>query len=82
MDAILALARGGETGIVGSTLYCTNYPCHYCAKHIIAAGINRVVYLEPYEKSLARKLHFGVLARKKSRQNKLLRRRGVALSGE
>lgn len=62
MDAMLALARGGETGIVGSTLYCTNYPCHYCAKHVIAAGIMRVVYLEPYEKSLARKLHFDAIS--------------------
>jgi hypothetical protein len=28
-----------------------------CAKHIVAAGIVRVVYLEPYPKSYARELH-------------------------
>jgi hypothetical protein len=27
--------------------------CHNCAKHIIAAGLRRVVYLEPYPKSKA-----------------------------
>lgn len=57
MHAIVSIARGAKSGLVGSTLYCTTYPCHNCAKHIIDAGIRRVVYLEPYEKSLARKLH-------------------------
>jgi len=56
-DAIIAVARSGKSGLPGGTLYCTTFPCHNCAKHIIDAGIARVVYLEPYEKSLARKLH-------------------------
>jgi len=38
------------------TLFCTTFPCHVCAKHIIAAGIKRVIYIEPYPKSLALKL--------------------------
>lgn len=57
MDAIVAVARKGATSLIGSTLYCTTFPCHNCAKHIVASGIERVVYLEPYEKSLARRLH-------------------------
>jgi deoxycytidylate deaminase len=57
MDAIINVARNASQGIVGSTLYCTAYPCHNCAKHIVDAGIRRVVYLEPYQKSLAIKLH-------------------------
>lgn len=57
MDAIISVARQGHSGLVGSTLYCSTYPCHSCARHIIDAGIVRVVYLEPYEKSLARTLH-------------------------
>ena len=57
MDAIISVARSASSGIVGSTLYCTTFPCHNCAKHIIDAGIVEVVYLQPYEKSLARKLH-------------------------
>jgi deoxycytidylate deaminase len=57
MDAIMAVARTGRRGIVGGTIYCTTYPCHNCTKHIIDVGIQRLVYLEPYEKSLAKKLH-------------------------
>lgn len=57
MDAITALARSTNHSTLGKTLYCTTYPCHVCARHIVAAGIVRVVYIEPYEKSLALKLH-------------------------
>lgn len=57
MDAIISVARSASSEIVGATLYCTTFPCHNCAKHIIDAGIAEVIYLEPYEKSLARKLH-------------------------
>ncbi|CFQ66978.1 ComE operon protein 2 [Yersinia frederiksenii] len=57
MDAIVALARNTSVGTVNKTLYCTTYPCHNCARHIVAAGIKRVVYIEPYEKSLALELH-------------------------
>lgn len=57
MEAMLSIARLGLQGLVGSTLYTTTYPCHNCAKHIVDAGVVRVVYLEPYEKSLARTLH-------------------------
>ena len=38
---------------------CTTFPCHLCAKHIVASGIQRVVYLEPYPKSYAAELHRG-----------------------
>lgn len=41
----------------GGVLYCTTFPCHNCAKHIIAAGIKRVVYVEPYPKSKALEFH-------------------------
>lgn len=39
------------------TLYTTTFPCHNCARHIVAAGISKVYYIEPYEKSLALELH-------------------------
>ncbi|EFH5222950.1 deoxycytidylate deaminase [Escherichia coli] len=58
MDAIIALARNANGETKGGTLYCTTYPCHICARHIVAAGIKRVVYIEPYEKSLALDLHY------------------------
>ncbi|MGE4260643.1 anti-phage dCTP deaminase [Shewanella sp.] len=57
MDAITTLARSPSTSTTNTTLYCTTYPCHNCARHIVASGIKRVVYIEPYEKSLAIQLH-------------------------
>lgn len=62
MDAIVSAARVGRGALQGSTMYCTTYPCHNCAKHLIASGVARVVYLEPYEKSLARRLHPDAIA--------------------
>lgn len=56
MSAICDAARTGRS-IRGSTLYCTTFPCHMCAKHIIASGVKRVVYIEPYPKSYAEQLH-------------------------
>jgi deoxycytidylate deaminase len=56
MDAILACARSGISPL-GGTLFTTTFPCHNCARHIIASGLRRVVYIEPYPKSLASKLH-------------------------
>jgi cytidine deaminase len=56
MEAIMHCARN-NTNTKGATLYCTTFPCHNCAKHIVSAGIERVVYVEPYPKSKALKLH-------------------------
>ncbi|MBF0141651.1 MAG: cytidine deaminase [Magnetococcales bacterium] len=56
MEAILSCAREGIQ-TTGATLYCTTFPCHNCAKHIIDAGIIRVVYVEPYPKSRALEHH-------------------------
>lgn len=50
MAALMSCARNGIS-VQGATLYCSTFPCHNCAKHIIAAGIKRVVYIEPYPKS-------------------------------
>jgi hypothetical protein len=56
MSAISDAARVGH-GLKGGTLYCTTFPCHMCAKHIVASGIMRAFFLEPYPKSLATDLH-------------------------
>jgi deoxycytidylate deaminase len=56
MSAITDAARKGVP-IAGATLYSTTFPCHLCAKHIVAAGIKRVVSIEPYPKSYAEELH-------------------------
>lgn len=52
MEALLSCARN-NISCRGATLYATTFPCHNCAKHIIAAGIKRVIYIEPYPKSKA-----------------------------
>jgi deoxycytidylate deaminase len=56
MSAISDAARKGVS-IQDAVLFCTTFPCHICAKHIVATGIQRVVFLEPYPKSYAKKLH-------------------------
>ena len=56
MSAISEAARRGEK-LEGATLYCTTFPCHMCARHIIAVGIKRVVFIEPYPKSRAKNLY-------------------------
>ncbi|KAK0425543.1 hypothetical protein QR680_009253 [Steinernema hermaphroditum] len=43
MNAIL---NKNSESVRGSTIYCTLFPCCSCAKYIIQAGINRVVYLK------------------------------------
>lgn len=57
MEAIISVARKGVVGLMGSTLYTTTFPCHSCARHIVASGIVSVIYIQPYEKSLATELH-------------------------
>jgi deoxycytidylate deaminase len=57
---MLAIIQGSQTAgekIKNGKLYTTTYPCHNCARHIVAAGIREVYYIEPYRKSLAIKLH-------------------------
>lgn len=56
MAALMSAARLGIS-VNGATLYCTTFPCHMCARHIVASGVKRVVYIEPYPKSRAKQLH-------------------------
>jgi len=56
MNALMDAARRGAQ-VQGRILYCTTFPCHMCARHIIAAGLEKVVYIEPYPKSLAKELY-------------------------
>lgn len=56
MEALLMCARN-QLSPKNATIYCTTFPCHNCAKHIIAAGIKRVIYIEPYPKSKAFEFH-------------------------
>ncbi|WPG36934.1 anti-phage dCTP deaminase [Variovorax sp. EBFNA2] len=56
MDALLSAARAGAP-TVGTKLFVTTFPCHYCARHVVSAGVEEVQYIEPYPKSRAFELH-------------------------
>lgn len=56
MDALIAAGRRGVS-TRGSRLFVTTFPCHPCARHLVAAGVDEVQYIEPYPKSRALKLH-------------------------
>ncbi len=56
MAALTDAARRG-IAVADTVLYATTFPCHHCARHIVASGIKRVVYVSPYPKSLAGGLH-------------------------
>jgi len=56
MAALMDAAKRG-IAVEGCTLYTTTFPCHNCAKHIVASGLRRVVYVEPYPKSFAKRLY-------------------------
>jgi len=53
-----AIAQAGRLGVrlQDSRLFCTTFPCHICARHIVASGVREVVFIEPYEKSRALEL--------------------------
>ncbi|NRT14160.1 deoxycytidylate deaminase [Flavobacterium sp. 28A] len=57
MHAIIQGSQITGTRMINGKLFCTTYPCHNCARHIIAAGIKEVYYIEPYVKSLCLTLH-------------------------
>lgn len=80
MEAILAVAREGRHSLVGATLYTTTYPCHNCARHIVASGIKAVYYIEPYAKSLATPLHSDAISENPLHTDKVIFRQydGIA----
>lgn len=55
MAALMEAARRGLS-VQNGILYCTTFPCHMCSRHVISAGIKRVVYIEPYPKSMTKEL--------------------------
>lgn len=54
MEAIISAARDGKNKLRGSSIFVTTYPCENCVKHILAAGISEVIFIEPYPKSRAK----------------------------
>lgn len=66
MHAIIIGSQMTNNKMVGGNLYCTTYPCHNCARHIILAGIKNIYYIEPYKKSLGIELHNDALTEDES----------------
>ncbi|MDR3679039.1 MAG: anti-phage dCTP deaminase [Flavipsychrobacter sp.] len=73
MHAIIIGGQSNGNDMVGGKLYCTTYPCHNCARHIVAAGIKDVYYIEPYRKSLALKLHDDSISENENDDGKKMR---------
>jgi len=69
MLAIIHASQKSGDRVIEGKLFCTTYPCHNCARHIIAAGIKEVYYIEPYRKSLAIKLHSDSITEDESKEN-------------
>jgi cytidine deaminase len=69
MAALTDAARRGVS-VGGCTMYVTTFPCHLCARNIVAAGIKRVIYIEPYAKSLTAELYPDSIAVDGDQRNK------------
>lgn len=54
-NAIVHAAKYG-TSIQGATLYCTHQPCAICAKMLVNAGIQRIVFSGAYPDEFAEKI--------------------------
>lgn len=52
----IAQAAAAGTATRGSWLYCTHEPCVYCAKALINAGCERVIFINPYPDAFARRI--------------------------
>lgn len=81
MHAIIIGSQKTGDKMKNGKLFCTTYPCHNCARHIVLAGISEIYYIEPYRKSLCLELHSDALTEQeneKSDKVKILMYEGVA----
>lgn len=69
--SLLTPARRG-VALRYATFYGTTFPCHNCAKHIVAAGAKRLVYIEPYPKSQVARLFRDSIALENAAPRKVL----------
>ena len=69
MEALMMCARNG-IATKGCTMYMPTFPCLNCAKHIIAAGIKKVVYIDPYPKSKALEFYINEISQDEQEQDK------------
>ena len=52
----VALTEAARNGIStdGATIYVTTYPCYICAKMLVSAGINEIIYDNDYPDELSK----------------------------
>lgn len=74
MSSLIDAARRGIS-VQGCTMYVTTFPCHECTRHIVAAGISKVFYIEPYPKSLSSALHEDSIEVEPNREGNTVRNR-------
>ncbi len=51
-NAVINAGRSGRS-VIGATMYCTNFPCNFCAKDIVQSGIKLLLYWQAYNDELA-----------------------------
>lgn len=71
MHAIIVGSQLSGSRMINGKLFCTTYPCHNCARHIIVAGIKEIYYIEPYIKSLCIKLHTDAITENEEENDKV-----------
>ena len=71
MHAIIIGSQLSGSKMVGGKLFCTTYPCHNCARHLVVAGIKEIYYIEPYIKSLSTALHHDTLTENENEEGKV-----------
>lgn len=71
MHAIISGSQLSGDRMINGKLFCTTYPCHNCARHIIVAGIKEVYYIEPYIKSLCLTLHSDAMTEDEDDESKV-----------
>jgi dCMP deaminase len=54
-NGIIQAAQHGVS-LIDSDIYCTNQPCSICAKMLINVGVKRIIYAQPYNDPLAKRL--------------------------
>jgi hypothetical protein len=82
MNAITDAARVGHS-IKDCWLFSNTFPCHNCAKHIVASGISEVIYNHPYPKSYAKELFEDsvIIDSPESAQGRVLFRQFIGIVG-
>lgn len=55
-NALLQTSKIGGVGVKGGKIFTTTFPCELCAKKIYQAGIEEIVFTEPYPESISKEV--------------------------